>query len=498
MKRMLLTLCAVCLIFVLAACSNNEGNAVGTEKPQPVPKNEDAEVNQDPVTITMAAKDFPAEDANSQKLIKAIEDGLREAGKPIKLELVAVQSGTYSEKLGLLLQSGNIPDLMYFQGGDHQFAITQGILEDLTPYINDSTHLKASMSEFNKERMSNYPYLVWPHPASNKVPVVRQDWFDKTTSGKALLENPTIDNYYTFLKEVKEKNGAQYAYTTAGTLSELDPMFAQAFGLTSTWIKGNDGKYSFGQITQFEKEKLEFYAKLYSEGLLDPEYLTKKWDTKEKAFYDGQSAIIAGTQGAVVNIYHNKSVGQNGEAATLIALPPAKGIAQGYTPVDVSKEGRGFAISKTSKNKDLAFAILEFMASPKGLMVDQIGIEGEEYEIVDNKIKLTEKYASWCPHFVGNTINFKPDHEFDPSTPFLSEPAKKSLEMVASMTNNDNIFVMPDDLIAKWDASSAVYNEFSADMVTGKKTGADFDQFVQDWLAAGGQEITDYANQMIK
>ena len=62
--------------------------------------------------------------------------------------------------MGLLLQSGNIPDLIYFQGGDYQFAMTQKILEDLTPYIDKSKYVKASMNPYNKERMKNYPYFA--------------------------------------------------------------------------------------------------------------------------------------------------------------------------------------------------------------------------------------------------------------------------------------------------------------------------------------------------
>jgi ABC-type glycerol-3-phosphate transport system substrate-binding protein len=495
-----ITLLVLSLMLVLTACSSNGGSS--NKEVTPAKDTTSTPVataaSTEPVTIRLVNKDLSPDDPNALKFVKGIEDGMKAEGKNIKIEIVPVQSGTYSEKLGLLLQSGNIPDLMYFQGGDYPFAITQKILEDLTPYIEKSTQVKASMTEYNAERMKNYPYLLWLSPTLTSVPVVRQDWFDKTTSGKELLANPSIDNYYKFFKELKEKNGAKYVYTAAGTIDEIDAMFNQAFGLTASWIKGDDGKYAYGVTTKFSKDKLNFYAKLYSEGLIDPELLTKKFDTKEKAFYDGEAAIISGRQGGVVQIYNNKSTGQNGAAAKLFVLPPAKGVGQAYLPIDVSKEGRGFAISSQSKNKDLTFAILEFLASPKGQMLDKLGIEGEEYNIVDNKIKLTEKYKEWYPHFVETTINFKPEHEFDPSTPYLSEAANKSYEIVASMSTKDNAFVIPEELASKWDASNALYKEFAANIVTGKKTAADFDKFVQDWNAAGGKEVTDYANKTIK
>lgn len=486
MRKILLMLCAVLLV-VMVACGKNDDNKSGGDASDP----------NNPVVIKIAAKDFPTDDPNTQKILDAIEEGMKKDGKHVKLELVEVQSGTYSEKLGLLLQTGEIPDLIYFQGGDYQFAITQQILEDLTPYIENSVHLKASLSEFNVERMKNYPYLVWPAPTTTSVPVVRTDWFNNTESGAKLLENPTVDNYYEFFKEVKEKNGADFAMTTAGNHIEIDVIFQQAFGLTSTWIKNDEGRYEYGLTTEYNKDKLAFYAKLYKEGLYDPEYLTKQWDTKEKAFYDGQAAVISGRQGGVIDIYNNKMIGQNGPTAEVMPLPPAKGIGQGYIPIDVSKESRGFAISKSSPNKDLAFAIIEYMASPEGLLIDQIGFEGSEYEIVDGKIKLTEKFEAWYPHFIENTINFKPDLEFHPDTPHMSPPAAKSLELVAQYTQSDNMFVIPADLAAKWDASTALYEEFAADVVTGKKDISEFDDFVAAWNAAGGKDITDYANEIL-
>ncbi|MDU0203927.1 extracellular solute-binding protein [Paenibacillus sp. MAH-36] len=499
MKKALLMVVSALMVVTTACSSGGSKSSSNTSAPTSAPAaTTSGEASKEPVTLSIVAKDLMGDDPGVQKLVKGIEEGMKAEGKNIKLKVVPVQSGTYSEKLGLLLQSGNIPDLIYFQGGDYQFAVTQKILEDLTPFIDKSTNVKASMNVYNQERMKNYPYLLWLSPPNSAVPVVRQDWFDKTASGKDLLANPTSDNYYTFFKDLKEKSGAKYAYTVAGTLDELDVMFGQSFGLTSTWIKGDDGKYTYGKTTQFEKDKLLFYAKLYKDGLLDPEFLTKKWDTKEKAFYDGQAAIMAGTQGKVIDIYNNKSTSQNGAAAKVMTLPPAKGKAQGYTPVDISKESRGFAIAKTSKNKEMAFAVLEYMAGQKGQMLDKLGVEGDEYQIVNNKIKLTDKFASWFPHFVESTVNFKPDKEFDPATPYFSEPASKSLQMFASMSTKDNSFVIPAELAAKWDAASAKYKEFAADLVTGKKSAADFDKFVQEWNAAGGKEMTEYANKTIK
>lgn len=106
---------------------------------------------------------------------------------------------------------------------------------------------------------------------------------------------------------------------------------------------------------------------------IDPEYLTDTWDTMEQKFYEGKTGIIAGTLSST-QIYDNKMRSVNGEESELVILPPAKGVAQGYRAEDVTKEERGFAMNIDSKNKDAAWAVLEFMASPEGRILDKVGI----------------------------------------------------------------------------------------------------------------------------
>lgn len=454
------------------------------------------EASKDPVTITMVAKDMSADDGVTMKLLDTVAAGVSKTlGREVKIELAPISEGTYSESMSLLLQSGDIPDLMYFQGGDYQFAITQEILEDLRPYVEKSTYVKAMMQPFNTERMDNYPYLLWLSPDRIKVPVVRKDWLDASTTGKALLEDPTTDNYKAFFKELKDTHSLKAAFTVPGDLAELDTVFNLAFGLDKTWVM-QDGAYVYSKVSNASKDKLVYYAELYKEGLLDNEWLTMKWDTKESAFYGGQVGVVSGTQGSVVNIYNNKMVGQNGEGAELVVLPPAKGVAQGYLPGDVSKESRGWAIYNDSENKDVVFAILEYMASPEGQILDKLGYEGEQYNITDGKYVLTDKINEWYPRFHESIVTM--ETPISEETPYFSQAALDSLDMSSKYASFDNAFVLPDDFVTNWDATEALYAEFAADFISGKKTEADFDAFVEEWNNLGGAEVTAYANEHIK
>ena len=83
-------------------------------------------------------------------------------------------------------------------------------------------------------------------------------------------------------------------------------------------------------------------------------------------------------------------------------------------------------------------------------------------------------------------------------TPYMSEPGEKSLEMFLQYSSNDNAVVIPADYAVAWDACTSVYKEFAADFVMGNKTEADWDAYVEAWNSAGGDQVTEYINTVLK
>lgn len=447
--------------------------------------------------IRIAYKDENSSNPNSEKYFSKLSELMKETeGVDVKFEVVDLPSEGYGEKLNLQLASGDIPDIIYFQGGDTTIA-EQGLLEDLTPYISDSKYLKGIMEEQNTKRMESYPYLLWAKSLTASVPVIQKDIFDQTATGKTLLQDPTIENYENFFKELVGKEGKngvalKYAITTSGNTVELDNIFDMAFGNDQTWLP-IDGGFEYKRISANEKEKLTFYKKLYDEKLLDSQFITKKWDTKENAFYENEVGVISGTSGKVIDMYNDK-VKQLNETE-LVALPAAKGKSQGYGAVDLSKENRGLAISSQSANKDLAFEVLDFLGGPEGQLLDRLGFEDEHYKLVDNKIEITEEGSQWYAKFWEPR---KLEVGYELAKPILSDVAEDSLDKVAEYYHADNAFIIPDDLVAKWDALENLYREYVADVITGKQSLEDFDKFVADWKASGGEEVTEYANKTLK
>ena len=470
MKRFLVTL----FIVTLLASSV----LIGCKKKEEVPA-----VSQEVPTIRIVGKDFsPAEEANIQFLRK-IEVGFEAySGQKVNLELVKVPDGGYAEKLNLMLMGGDIPDLIYFQGGDEAVS-KQGLLVDLKSYVDNSKVMQNVLQEFNKQRISNYPYLIWIAPPRARIALVREDWFSEA-GGEIPV---TVDDYYNLFKTIKKNHPDSFVMTDTGSTSRMDFTFDHAFGLTASWVK-QGGSYVFKKVSDAEKAKLAFYQKLYAEGLFDKDYVTTKWDTMEDKLYNNVIGMAFGTSGVVCDIYDTKL--QTNQGVGLVALPPAKGVGQGYS-VSTAKETRGWAISATSKNPDLVFQLIEYMATDEGQLTDRYGIEDVHYTVDNGKYSATDKKSEWWPRI--NEVM-----TYNGPMPLLGDLGLKSWEFLGDYVVGDPDFAIPSDMAPTWDALTNLYKEYNFKIITGEYSIDKFDEFVKEWYDLGGDKITEYAQGMLK
>lgn len=445
----------------------------------------------EPIKIRVVSKDFTPSNPDDVKHLQRIEDALRAQGTDLDIELVDLPSSGYADKLSVMLLSGDIPDLIYFQGGDAKM-VEQGVLEDLGPMLAETKYLKDALWPHNVERLKNYPYLLYVYPVRGPQPVIRKDWLEKT----GLKAPKTVEDYVTLFKAIKDGdldgNGVadSYGVTTADNTNELDSIFNQAFGITGTWMKNPAGEWVHSRTTAQEKDKIAFYASLREQGLYDPEYITTKFDVKEDKFYTGRAGVIFGSSGEVIDIYGGK-MRQVHPGAELVLLPLPKGPGgQGLAAVDVSKESRGLAISTVSEHKAEVMKLLDFMASPDGQMFDRLGFEGQEYTKDGDSYKVTDKIATWYARFMVAA-------NWTPPVVWQSEAAQQSLATIQKDFKPDNTFVWPADYAADLDATENVYRSWVYKFISGAAKMDQWDQYVAEWEAAGGKRLNDYARTVL-
>ena len=199
--------------------------------------------------------------------------------------------------------------------------------------------------------------------------------------------------------------------------------------------------------------------------------------------------MIFGSSPEVIDIYGGKMAQAHpGEDITLALLPVPKGPGgQGLAAVDVSKESRGFAISSLSEHKEEAAKVLDFMASKEGQDIDRMGFEGEQYtRDASGAVTFTDKISTWYARFF-NAANWTAP------TQQLSPTGQAALDTIKASFVADNAFVWPADYAADVDAAEQVYRAWVAKFITGEAGLDQWDAYVAEYNAAGGQRMAEYA-----
>ncbi|MDA0990284.1 MAG: extracellular solute-binding protein [Verrucomicrobia bacterium] len=446
----------------------------------------------EPVTIRLVSKDLLNSNPADVAHVERIEAAMAAQGTEINIEIVELPSSGYADALGIMLLSGDIPDLIYFQGGDAKMA-EQGILEDLTPWIEGTTYLREALYPHNVERLANYPYLLYVFPPRAPQPVIRTDWLAAT----GLPAPETTDDYVALFQAIADGDmdgdgtANTFGITAAGSMAELDSIFNRAFGITGTWMQNDAGEWINSRVSTAERDKLAFYRSLFEAGLLDPEYITTAWDTKEDKFYTGRVGVILGSSAEVLDIYGGKMRAMHPDTQLTLLAPPAGPGGQGLQAVDVSKETRGFAISALSEHKEEVVALLDFMASPEGQLLDRMGFEGEHYTMNGDAYEVTDAMSTWYARFMAAS-------NWTPPVQWKSDAASGSLERISADFVADSAFVFPAEFAVDLDAAENVYKSWTFRFISGDASMDDWDAYVAEWNAAGGANLTDHARTVLQ
>lgn len=439
-------------------------------------------------TVRIVMKDLLTTNPEDVAHLDRIEEALSAQGHDITLEIVDLPSEGYAEKLNLMLLSGDIPDLIYFQGGDEQIA-NQGALMDLNPLIAETEYLADALWPHNEARLANYPYLLYVYPPRTKAPVIRTDLLEAVGS-----EPTNLESWDAFLRaipgtELPDGTVVNHGIITPDNTAELDAVFDPAFGITGTWLQNEAGEWINSRVSEGEREKLAWYADLYANEVLDPEFITSNWEVKEDKFYTGDVGVVLGTAGPVVGIYEAKMAQVNDGAELSLLTPPA-----GIQAIDVSKESRGFAIPVTSENVEATMAFLDFMASPEGQFFDRLGFEGTHYTREGETLTPTDQLGNWYPRFIISDPTV-----YSPPINALTPLAQASLDQGVEYFRPDNSFVWPPELAAAVDGAEQYYRTNAFRFISGELSPEDdWDAYVEGWLAAGGQQMTEHARSVLE
>jgi putative aldouronate transport system substrate-binding protein len=302
-------------------------------------------------------------------------------------------TGDYNQKLLTVLSSGEKYDLIEVSDlGQLSQFIKQGVVSDLTDFVKSSKVLSdpsvIPTSEWDQLKGPDGKiYGVFAKFQGGTMPIVRQDWLDKLH----LSQPKTLDEFYTVLKAFKENdpdgNGKAdtYGLSTSG-LYDIQG-FMSAAGLKYKYVL-KDNKRTIPYASDAAIPMYEWFAKLYKEGILDPNFVTNDTAKMRNLFMTDRVGMITYWD-AYVGMFNNLRKQQDPNTKF-----EAKGIPGIPGPDGKILMRRGdpdfWIVPANAEHPDVAKKFMEFWNTQPGIILGSLGIEGVDYTKENGQYKLTQ------------------------------------------------------------------------------------------------------------
>lgn len=429
----------------------------------------------------------------------------------------------HPEKLNLLLASQQLPDVITWVFKD--FAARygdEGAFVDLTPYLAEKfPNLAAVIATDPNNYFAAYTMndQLWYIPTWERT--FPPNWGYSVNKGAFEEVGYPLENIKTFagFKEALEALKAAYPDSTpfvSRTAEFPIDNFLSSFvipftrGMASYSVMGFDyeqQKWAVGASITGYKEALMYLNELYSEGLLDPEFLTCDMNTLILKFANNQAFATADYVGGL------SGVGSIQDQVNNVLYPiewpsPSADEASIMGSKGISLDGRGTVLAesilKDQEKFDRVCAMLDFMYSNDWYDIfynNKEILEGngpayiEDYYAGRNNLR--DLYFPWAMFASFQNDPLRVDVK--PGTPWADFCIKTGNEWADRLVDN---IVMPFDTEAQTlvnDLTNSVHDYWAANVmqfVIGRTDFSEWDSFVAGLMNAGGTELEQIYNDL--
>jgi putative aldouronate transport system substrate-binding protein len=301
-------------------------------------------------------------------------------------------SGSMNDKLLPAISSGEKYDLIQVDKPLMEILYDQGVLLPLDDSIKGSSVISDTAvfpaGEWEQVKMKDGKrYGIFTKFQGGTMPTVRQDWLEKL----GLKDPKTLDDYYNVLKAFKEKDpdgnkkDDTYGLSTAG-LYEIQGFMSGAGVKAGYVMKG--GKRTVPYASEAAIPVYEWFAKLYKEGILDPNFATNDAGKMRDLFLTDRVGMVTYWD-AWVGMFNNTRLQQDPKTSFKAkALLPAEG-SDGKV---IMRRGdpNVWVIPVNSPDPKTAMEFIEFWSTEKGNILGTLGIENHDYSVKDGRYELTQ------------------------------------------------------------------------------------------------------------
>ncbi|MEG0834661.1 MAG: extracellular solute-binding protein [Christensenellaceae bacterium] len=478
-------------------------------------------VNEPIVLKGLVSKNVNVTDWNEHPALKEME---RLTG--IKIEWECVPDAGFEEKRNLAFASNELPDIIIRAKISPQLEMKYAAnkqllaLDDYMEYAPNFSKLMADDAAIEKGvRLPDGHIYSLPQLNKTEGNLIHHYWINKTWLDNLDLKEPTTtDELYDTLVAFRDKdpngNNKKDEIPYAGVNKNYphrmfyDLLGSWGFGINGvldsdyafSWLDIDDaGKVRFiGREDKF-KNMVEYYNKLWSEGLIDKE-----------SYAQDQAAVSAKVNADQVGfVARAQNTQWMGAAAENYVQPPVLTGPFGdraMINVESNVQMTGVAVITTAnKYPEATMRWLDYFYSEEGTALVRLGIEGKSYKKVDGKYELLDEIkhdptgltldqaigkwgifpGGYLPQYITNQVDqsaaqlpqTKAANEVikDFVVPFEKVPRLKFTEeesirlgtyaqdIVGYATENVVKFITGERSLAEWDAYVAELNKMQID-----------------------------------
>ncbi|MBE5782880.1 MAG: hypothetical protein E7329_06125 [Clostridiales bacterium] len=467
----------------------------------------------------------------------------------VDIQPMFLDRSNYFELLTTRIMSGNFPDVFLLENAS-QFSTMVG--EEVCLEL-DIELIKKYMPESYEWLMEYDPTCFYNVSVDGKIfglprvnmdggynyaPFWRKDWLEKfgyTDGAVPMTLKECEEVFYKFANEDPDGNGVKDTYALSNT--GMLPIYGCFGALPDRWVEAEDGSLVYGAVAPGMRDALALLRKWYADGLIDPEFITGEnqgghWSlsvpfelgqigfSSSGAFYqlepdfDGPTDELTG-KGS--EFQYGKTVrtfaAQNSyEDQFIIGYNPTgfEGKYEKFQGGDSWGKTTSEAVVFSYKLKDDPAKLVRILK-----VINDLGSNYDTWariykwdlNVFDTNCYEYDELMGYMPvndYARDTTYGDTHTNMFNTLQPphFKAkvEPARYGWanEMPMFHTGGYSRVLLP--------VTTAAQVEYSGDLtklretvfmevITGKKTLEDYDKFVKDWYARGGEQWTKEANE---
>lgn len=465
----------------------------------------------------------------------------------------------YDRQVSLAIASGDLPDIMRVGKDELDELVENDLLADLSEVYEQyaSDYIKDVYDSYEGRALAAATYdgklMALPGANVDGAPTmvwIRQDWAEKLNltvdeDGDGII---TLDDVAEIAKAFMENDpgnsGNPVPMAFAPDLNCADN--SGSFVITAItaakgawpqqWLKNDAGQVVYGTVAPEMKDALTLLHTWFEEGLIDEQYGTRTWDDVSSAIVSEQNGVLFGPWHIpdwLLNNVHamNKEAqftpyaiaNEDGKVNAFHANPSTPGfmvVRKDFEHPEILVQLENIFYDELQTSKTLAEdapEVYEYIqnavdgsAKPwqvEVLSADSLLVDYDEYsKCINGEMAVEDLSRLESKAIVDAVTAYQTDPDTDDSNAWARYTSRmKGVALIKQLTDNNAFnWVTPlypsttPTMKTTWANLYKLENESVIGFVTGAKSLDEFDQFVNDWYAQGGEqvtsEVTEYVN----